>query len=703
MTKFQSNYRARAQVQGTLEISEVLGVFKRHAMLILGCALAGLVIAVAYIKYVPGVYVSRALLEIAPDASVSALSFESPDFKTIELKIATQALLADVAKTLDLASDPSFAPPRGRPYLEQEIIALLNNRISVNTLRGSRLISIEVGDDSAARAQQIARSLIEQLFENSMQERKLVSDFASESILAEIRRAELEVQKSEESLQTYRENYRVISLNDRQNIVAERLKDIAQRAAAAKYTRLSLHADWIQVAHLAHTNKEDLLGVKIIADNAEVSELRKQVAGQEAVIAGLAQRYGTLHPTLIQARSQLEEHRSAMSRAVQKSADSIRRAYENAKTTESTLDDVLAEEQKVALEIDRLNIPYRALERALAANTAIYQQALERLKQNGLSDALAQPQTVNGKSIRVVEAPMLPIARTKFSWKLILAFGFGAGFVIGCILAIVQNTLCNTISTTQSAESLLGLSVFTAIPQASAEMMRRWPVVLKDPASSQAEAIRSLRTQLSLLDYDIQNRWVLFTSAETGEGKTYCAINYAASLAQQGYRTLLIDGDLRSPRLQQLYGNPEAKFGLSDCLRDPDLCNEVPQSTIVDNLFILGDARRNPGAEALLSTDNLWQVLRRVYESYDRVVIDSAPIGRVSDALYIAKYVSSICVVIHAEKTPQKTVQYVCNQLKATARQANIGLVLNKTKSSREEDSPYGDEAKVLPELELRT
>ncbi|MDE3084328.1 MAG: CpsD/CapB family tyrosine-protein kinase, partial [Verrucomicrobiota bacterium] len=212
--------------------------------------------------------------------------------------------------------------------------------------------------------------------------------------------------------------------------------------------------------------------------------------------------------------------------------------------------------------------------------------------------------------------------------------------------------------------------------------------VIKYPASAQAEAFRSLRTSLSLLPEEEDRRFILFTSASPDEGKSYCSLNTAAAFAQQGLPTLLIDGDLRRPSLQRLLVGWNENPGLTDCLKNPELFQQAVQSTPIDNLFCLGDRKGRPGNSELLGRSGLHEILQRSQANFERVVIDTAPLLAVSDTLYIAKNVSTICLVVSAGRTPRRMVRRAVKLLEEVAKRVPAGVILNKA-SRAAADSHY--------------
>jgi polysaccharide biosynthesis transport protein len=226
-------------------------------------------------------------------------------------------------------------------------------------------------------------------------------------------------------------------------------------------------------------------------------------------------------------------------------------------------------------------------------------------------------------------------------------------------------------------EETLGLPVLTLIPRSKRRHLDHKPVVCANPASHEAEAFRSLRTALSFLGQRKDFKTVLFTSANPGEGKTYCSLNCAAALAQLGLRTLVIDADLRRPSLTKALLAHGKSAGLSDCLAGNATIMGCCRPTDTENLFILGAGERASNPAELLGAGDIAGLLREAMLHFDRVVLDSAPINAVSDTQHIAKEIESVCLVVRASKTPRRAVIRACGLL-TQATHSPDAVVLNR-------------------------
>lgn len=733
--------RAKPDFHPSLDLRELLNLFRVHFGKIFVCVALGIGAALFYLHHAKPIYTSAALLEVsqAGKQGMAPTEIETSEMlKTVELKLASQSVLLAVIKANNLADDPEFllaAPestfdpksfrwvtegaarllarirqtPTGAPTQAEtpvetepasvtlapaappsdaELVRRFAAKVEVRVLRGSRLISLKVSDRSPERAQHLARAIVDEFFKQSRDVRTKDATSTHELLIAEVKRVGDDFRDSQERLEAYRAKYNAVSLAERQNIVVERLRELNQQVTTAKNTRVAREAEVAQIDRLAEGAPEQLLSIRAIAEQQDIIDLRKQVVLKEAEVATLAQRYGPLHPTMAQQQSELGELRNSFQNALRKATTRIRQSFESTRAVEQSLENALAEQEKAALELDRIAIPYNALEREVQANGEMYRKMLDELNKTTVARGLTSDNDVNGIDIRIVEPPLVPINPSSPRRNLLLAISAATGLFVGCGLALGARALDTSVTSVDAAEATLGLPVLATVPRSRHHRLTNRPVVLRYPASAQAEAFRSLRTALSLTG-EKEARCVLFTSALPGEGKSFCSLNCAAAYAQQGMRTLLIDADLRRPSLMQVFSDPDDKPTLTECMRDPSLFLQAVRPTPVENLFRLGNWRNEGASAELMAQSGMREILERAAGSFNRIVIDSAPLMAVSDTLYLAQSVPTICLVIYAGKTPRRMAKRAVKMLEEVSKRSATGLVLNKIRGRSSAEHYY--------------
>jgi len=360
------------------------------------------------------------------------------------------------------------------------------------------------------------------------------------------------------------------------------------------------------------------------------------------------------------------------------------------------------------------------LARQAETDRALYESVLRQIKETSLT------KDVKTNAVSVIEHSPLPHSPVSPRPTRAIALGLLGGLAAGLAFVFGADALDRSIKTVDQAESTLGLPVFAAVPDTTDEgpvtrLKRRskvfgssnYRVVVETPESPAAEAFRNLRAALSLLGPEAERKVSLFTSALPNEGKSFTSANYSLALAQQGYRVLLIDGDLRRPNMHRIFRFPDANTtnnsdeegapGVIDCLvGEADVASaarQIPAGEIqlVDEsieltgniltatggqLSVLAGGRRAPNPAEILAGPFFGQLVAEAATIFDRVVIDSAPILAVSDTLLMTPHVQTVCIVIRAAKTPRPAVRRAITLLaKSGIRPA--GLVLNRLRRSR--------------------
>lgn len=742
-------------------------VLERLWILIL-CLVAGLLLAGAYLMRTPKLYQSHAVLEVDvqdpnPVADDGAMRMRSmylasqEAMRTIEQNLRNRALLARVVRAEHLADDggraligrsvmgddestkttprpstPEKAGAIGEPTftpLEDGLGGALSMMVKPVVRRGTRLIDLYVMHGDPAMAQRLADAVGREYIRFAVEKRSSSTQESLRYLLEEEERLKAKLQKSEAAVAEYKERTPDAlqlgggaastgsqagagSSGGRGGLVEDRLQELNIRLSTARSERLKLEGELAQVGE-AGENVDALLAIPGVATSPAVNDRRRDVAQLEATVATLAQRYKDKHPKMMAARAALAESQAALRREAIAAPSVLRNALEQARSTETNLESSSKDQEKAALALNKAAIGYQELARQAETDRALYESVLRQIKQTDLTKG------VKTSAITVIERPTLSSMPVSPRPIKTMALGLLGGLAAGIGIIFGLNTLDRSIKTVDQAETLFGMPVLAAVPEALGKAAVKgarndapagsetYRLVAEAPEGPAAEAFRNLRATLTLLGPEAERRVFLFTSALPSEGKSFTSANYALSLAQQGHRVLLIDGDLRRPSLHQIFrrtGSNAALLsdaevpGIVDCLigaitlehavgavgadqielaNDATLHSNRIVTALGGQLSVLAGGRRSPNPAELLSGPSFASLLSEATRLFDRVVIDSAPVLAVADTLLMTPYAQTTCLVVRAAKTSRDAVKRALGLLE-TAHSRPAGIVLNR-------------------------
>jgi polysaccharide biosynthesis transport protein len=690
--------------------------------------------------------------------------------RTIEQNLTNQTLLARVIRSEDLAKDngralfggqnitdsskPSATPSSGRSAdlnktesavgvttftpLEEALGRAVTRMVKPVIRRGTRLIDLYVTNRDPVMAQRLAVAIGREYIRNSIERRALLSEESLRYLLEEEERLKANLQKSEAAVAEYKaKNPDALQLGGgaaatgsqqgsgagaggpRGGLVEDKLQDINSKLTAAKADRLRLEGELKQIEQ-AGDNIDALLAIPTISAAALVTDAQRTVTQVEASIATLSLRYKEKHPRMMAARAALADAKEKLRQASMAQPPILRNAIEQTKATEASLLAALQDQQGVAVALNRTAIGWQELARQAETDRALYESVLRQIKETSLT------KDVKTNAVSVVERSPVSYSPVSPSPSKAIALGLLGGLAVGLAFVLGADALDRSIKTVDQAENTLGLPVFAAVPETTEQgpggrlkrQGRAWGtsnyrVVVKTPESPAAEAFRNLRAALSLLGPEIERKVSLFTSAVPNEGKSFTSANYSLALAQQGYRVLLIDGDLRRPNMHKIFHFPQpvktnnseqddAAPGVMDCLvGEADVASAarpIPAGEIDivagkiaiegnfltatgGQLSVLAGGRRAPNPAEILAGPFFGQLVAEAARLFDRVVIDSAPILAVSDTLLMMPHVQTVCIVLRAGKTPRPAVRRAIALL-TSAGIRPAGMVLNRLRRS---------------------
>ena len=672
-----------------IDIHRIANLIRAKLWIIVAIAGAIFLTAVVYILRAPKIYESRAVLQVSQEAQrvtkiedVSAERPESGDYlNTIVEGFTSRKLMLRVIRVLGLENDPNFAPPQkdGSSYTEIELADLMSAKLAVSLRRNTRMINVAAFDEDPEMARKLAETFVQEFLHETYEQRRSAARLAHQFLREESRQLKTQLEEAERKLQAYKESNKTVSLEERQNIIVEQLRDINSKATDAKSIRLRLEADLEQIKRIDPSDAEQLLQIESVSQIPQVAMIRERLLKAENDLAAIAKRNLPMHPRFVTAQTRIANLNATLRETLSKASNTVAKQYDAAREAEAKLQKSLKEQEQKAMELNRIAIPYNVLQRDVESDRALYESVTLRLKETYITEG------IDNTPFRVIEEPLVASSPSKPRKKFILGLALILGMVVGVGAIAGRDAIDGSLRTVDEAESYLQLPALAAIPErrdatgrTSSKKSDGHPLVLVDsPASPEAEAFRTLRTSISLLGKESEFRSFLFTSALPSEGKTFVALNFALSLAQQGLETVIIDADLREPRVAKALSSQGENAGLTDLLSGQVDLNDAVRATQHDNLILLSAGRRAPDPAKLLGNKQFEKVIEDLLREFDRVVIDSPPVNAVSDALLVAASAHATCLVVRAGKTPKRAIRRAISQLHA-AHASLAGFVFNR-------------------------
>jgi polysaccharide biosynthesis transport protein len=668
-----------------VDVGEIFRALAKRWKLITLCFAAFTGLGVAYIKNTKPVFESKAQLEVQQEkVQVITGNFGTNDFKsleilkTIELKLTTQSMMQRIIDLNGLASDPSFYVGKTNPPQEDELIWYLKSKVFVELDRGTRLINISVKDTDAARAAQLARSLAEEAKKLSRDENVATAKQAKADLESELERSRKAMADADKAAEQFRREHVGIYLPDKQSEmktteVEDVQKQLTQQLSENERKLIHMAAICDKIRQVGGQGAEYLVQVPEIAALPEVVQLQTALNLEEANFAKVDAVYLHKYPKHIEAKQKLEEMRTRLRIAVDNAANGFMNSLSAAKQETEALKTAMKNAKSGALLSQEVYDSWEPLRRQVQAKHDYYDQVLRRYQEAEVAA------NMNSGLINISDYPV-KASRPKWPDKRLILLGSGLlGGAIGVGLALLLRLLDSSVRSLGEGERALRLPGLAAIPVEKESNPMQRLVSSPNAASEVTEAFRALRTSLSLLGKGLHARTFLFTSATAGEGKSYCAVNHAVTLAQQGYRTLIIDADLRKPSLDELLIGRRNVAGLVSHLRgESEVEGAKPcNPTRIPNLFLFsaGVTEKEHPAE-LLSSQAFQQLLQEAGKWFHRIVIDTPPVNSVTDALLMAREVDSVALVMKAGVTKKAEAQQALKKL-AMAGAKPVGFVLN--------------------------
>lgn len=702
-------------------IGDILGAVRKNGVLVAIITAVSLLGAAAYGLSRTKIYQASSVIQIDPrpprplgagvesvvDTGTTSYWSTAEYYQTQYHLISSKPVALAVVRELGLLHDRGFlanlpeAPPLkpdAKPVTEEQVAEVLMRRLAVEPVKESRLVEVTFQDASKTRATRVLDAVLRAYVAHNVNKTLESTSSAVEWLDQQLEHLQTELSASEDALHEYKLEKQIasIGIDGQTSLLKSEMEQLSEARTDVQTKIQEVSARLAQLKKVDPASPENIPQMELMRSD-ELHSLRLEyLAGLGARESLLQSGKGTHHPEVEAATARIAAARTALSNEVRNIQSGAERDLAALQQQSGGLTSLLENAEKQALDLNLMEIEYSRLNRTKVNNEKMYSYVLERSKEAGLTKVLDVNNIQTISPAATARSPVAP--------RLTLIFGAGGllGFFAGVAIAFGRETMDRSIRSAEELEQYLGLLPLGTLPKI-AETGREGRIaprarrprdatsrttgldrqVQDDPTSLLSEAVRAIRTNLLFMSPDHPFQRLLITSPSPAEGKTTVSCNLAIAMAQAGKRVLFVDGDLRRPRLEQIFPKetPGARASLSGSLLDPTRLTGADLSTNISNLDVLVAGPTPPNPTELLHSAAFRSLLDQVAQGYDLVVIDSPPLV-VTDAAILANVVDGVVLVARAYKTHRSVAAAALRALRDAGGNV-VGGVLNATDGRR--------------------
>jgi succinoglycan biosynthesis transport protein ExoP len=659
-----------------------------------------------------------------------------------QLKLLTSRSLAErVAKKLDLGTRPEFLSSRRSPAgLFQAVKSFFSLRwalprkrtvsspapasadgeassayafavlegLSITPVPDTRIVQVNYTSSHPVLAADIVNTLAEEFVNYSVETRyeatKQTSEFLTETV-AQLRE---DLKRKEEALQKYGEEKKLLFLNDKESTVVNKFSEVNTAFTEAQIDRFKKEALYRELKGL------DIDALPASVNNPVIQSLKTAYSQTKSEYDEKSKFYRPDYPEMVKLKARLDSAKSALEDEIRKAVGAAEAEYRAALNKEKSLQGLLESQRTDVVRMNNNAILYRSLQIEVDNMRALLGSLVSKQNEIQVSSQLGGLRTSN---IKVVDRALVPARPFTPDIRRNLMMALFLGLFGGLGLVFLIEFLDNTVKGPEDVEKLTGLPSLGIIPYLSADGMRkrsspygtyRYSYGVEDgapketipefceielinhlfPKFSIAEDYRTVRTSILLSHADSSPKTICFTSAMPQEGKTVTVSNMAVSFAQLEGKVLLIDGDLRKPRLHKIFKTRNL-VGLSGFLTGKLAFDEAIQKTSIENIWIIPSGPHPPNPAELLNSKRMRELLVKVKGRFDTILIDTPPALAVIDPVIVSSLADCTVFIVQAGKTTRRALAKAVEEVRK-AKSEIVGVVFNEVKLGRQgAGAPY--------------
>lgn len=680
-------------------LEQYLRIARRWRWVILGaiaaCVLLGLIITLLMTPQ----YTATSSVEISREAdrvtNIEGVEREASvadqEFYQTQYGLLRARSLAErVASELNLTDDPSFFEmfgfdgaenpafqitnerysAQGRAERQREAAEILLENLSINPTRLSRLVDISMTSPDAAFSARVANSWAENFITTNLERKVQATSYGRDALQEQLTDYKERLDESQRQLVAYASEQQIVNLpseaggdgttTQERSIVVDNLASLNSALNEATADRIAAEARFRRAG--GGGSSVEALG------NTAINNLRQRRAEFAAEYEQLMVRFEPGYPQARAIQSQIDALDQAIAREESRVSSSVESEYRQALAREQALRQRVNALTEEFLDVRRRSIQYNIFQQEVDTNRALYDGLLQRFQELGVAAG------VGVNNIAIVDTAEIPEQPSSPRLLINLLLSIVAGVGLGAALAFALEQLDEAIADPSEVQRRLGLPLLGTVPKVDEDETPR--DALLDRKSELVDAYIAVQTNLAFTTEHGIPRSFSVTSTRPAEGKSTTSLALATMLARSGKRVILIDGDMRSPSVHNL-GNVDHDRGVSNFLAgDEDYKGSIFR---MDDLGLdaMSAGPIPPNAAELLTGERMRQLIDRLHEDYDHIVVDSPPVMGLADAPLIAGHVEGVIYAVESHGIRSTQVKTALGRLQA-AHTRVFGAVLTK-------------------------
>ena len=729
-----------------LEFDEVWSALIRRRKIIVAFTVLGLFIGLLTALLTKHSYNATATVEFAQPNSrafglddpsynasdLSSLELLNTELKTQQTEITDDATALAVIQQLHLATRTPFAIPddissksplsreRGlpldrAPYQRERVIKLFQQKLSVDVVKGTRLLNITFTDSDPVMAATVANAVVTASVDQTSGRHSTAFLQVSSWLTDQLASLKQRVEDSQKIAEEYEnenqrdlagmtvsaegtagQNGRTVATNASESVPVSRLLALNNELTSAQVARIAKEA----IYRVAETGDPD--AVLSIGSSSLVSgpgadsalapgngglgllqHLREQEVQLNVQTATAATRYGAKNPAMVEYHNQQAAIQTQMSEELRRIRERARTDLDLATRAEDGLHaQVTAQQQEVSqwtTKADHLLL----LQGEAASSRALYQDLFAKLEESQFAAG------IQASRVTVLDPARIPMNPSTPNKRQDLALGLLTGVVFGLISALLIELLDDSLHSVEQVRKAFGAPVLGSIPKLPRGLSPTQAWVVSAPRSAIAEAYRSFRTAAFASPSQAQCHTLLIASPCPADSKATTCFNAAAALAVQGHRVLMLSADMRCTTAWVPTGISPS-LGLSRCLAGELTPQQVVQpSPEVQNLFVLPAGPVPDNASELLGSNRFNCLLDELKTQFEYILVDSPPALLFSDTKILSSSADGFVLVVHASSTPKRDLRRALDDLYGSSA-AFVGILLNAVEAKAPRYSKFG-------------